>query len=107
MKKKILSLLIPIISAVICGYVMGKFVYNNYQNDITGDLMVGKIVNYEKVKFTRGQERGYFEFGGSTIILLIPNDTIKFNDKIWKYSNKDIETRVYLGDTIGISNINR
>lgn len=72
-----------------------------------GALMVGKIVNYEKIKFTRGQEKGYFEFGGSTIILLIPNDAIKFNDNIWEYSNKNIETRVYLGDTIGISNINR
>ena len=63
MKKKILSLLIPIISAVICGYVMGKFVYNNYQNDITGDLRSSKIYlvengtydSYEKMREENNQ----------------------------------------------------
>lgn len=63
MKKKILSLLIPIISAVICGYVMGKFVYNNYQNDITGDLRSSRIYlvengtydSYEKMREENNQ----------------------------------------------------
>lgn len=36
-----------------------------------GAMMVGKIVQtYEQKKFTRGQEKGYFLFGGSTVIVL-------------------------------------
>lgn len=37
-----------------------------------GAMMVGRITNHEAVPgyVTRGEEKGYFEFGGSTIILL-------------------------------------
>lgn len=43
MIKKIFNLLVPVISAIICGYVMGKFVYNNYHDNITDDLRSSKI----------------------------------------------------------------
>ena len=36
-----------------------------------GALLVGKIVNNDKIEFTKGEEKGYFEFGGSTIVLLL------------------------------------
>ena len=37
-----------------------------------GAMMVGRITNHEAEPgyVTRGEEKGYFEFGGSTIILL-------------------------------------
>jgi phosphatidylserine decarboxylase len=31
--------------------------------------LVGKIVNMEKLKFKKGEEKGWFELGGSTILL--------------------------------------
>lgn len=36
-------------------------------------MMVGKITNRspEAAKVVRGEEKGYFEFGGSTIVLLL------------------------------------
>ena len=65
-----------------------------------GALMVGKIVNENKLKFKKGEEKGHFEFGGSTVIMLI-NKELNFNEKIIENSNKDIETIVKMGQTIG------
>lgn len=65
-----------------------------------GALMVGKIVNEPKKIFKKGEEKGHFEFGGSTVILLINKD-LKINDKILQNSKKDIETIVKLGECIG------
>ena len=65
-----------------------------------GAMMIGKIVNEPVKEFKKGEEKGHFEFGGSTIILLINKD-IEFDNKIIEHTNKDIETIVKLGDTIG------
>ena len=65
-----------------------------------GAMMIGKIVNEPVKEFKKGDEKGHFEFGGSTIILLINKD-IEFDNKIIEHTNKDIETIVKLGDTIG------
>ena len=65
-----------------------------------GALMVGKIVNEDKKKFKKGEEKGHFEFGGSTVILLINKD-IKINDIIIENSKKDVESIVKLGQFIG------
>lgn len=67
-----------------------------------GALMVGKIINNNKIKFKRGEEKGYFKFGASTIILLINN--IKIDEDILKNSKNNIETIVKLGEKIGIKN---
>ena len=66
-----------------------------------GALMVGKIVNEEKLKFKKGEEKGHFEFGGSTIVLLIEKNKLEINQKIIDNTNQDIETIVKLGETIG------
>jgi phosphatidylserine decarboxylase len=65
-----------------------------------GALLVGKIVNEEKVKFTKGEEKGHFEFGGSTVIMLT-NKEIKIDKKILENTEKEIETIVKLGNKIG------
>lgn len=66
-----------------------------------GALMVGKIKNSNKKKFTRGEEKGYFCFGGSTIVILFKKDTILVDDKIINNTNQSIETKVKLGCAIG------
>ena len=65
-----------------------------------GALMVGKIVNEKVTKFKKGDEKGHFEFGGSTVIMLLNKD-IKINSKIVENSKKDIETIVKMGENIG------
>lgn len=65
-----------------------------------GAMMVGKIVNEKtKGKFKRGEEKGYFKFGGSTIILLVKNVTI--DEDIITNTNMHIETVVKMGESIG------
>ncbi len=65
-----------------------------------GALMVGKIVNEKVTEFKKGEEKGHFEFGGSTVILLL-NDNVKFDERIIENSKKDIETIVKMGKKIG------
>lgn len=73
-------------------------------NDIiqieVGALMVGKIINLNKTKFKKGEEKGYFKFGASTIILLV-ND-INIDEDIIKNSKNKIETIVKMGEKIGV-----
>lgn len=64
-----------------------------------GSLMVGKIINHDIKKFVRGNEKGYFKFGGSTIVLLV-ND-IEIDEDILENSKNDLETVVKLGEKIG------
>lgn len=66
-----------------------------------GATLVGKITNFhQKGKVKRGEEKGYFEFGGSTIILMFTKDKVKFLDK---YLNSEYEYEVNMGDIIGNS----
>lgn len=67
-----------------------------------GALMVGKICNYhEQHAFSRGEEKGRFEFGGSTIVLLFEKDSVVFDPSIVAASQKGHEVLVHLGDPIG------
>lgn len=65
-----------------------------------GAMMVGRIVNYHKAhQFNRSEEKGRFEFGGSTIILLLKKDTAKINEEIIDSAE---EYPVLAGQKIGI-----
>lgn len=67
-----------------------------------GALMVGKIVNNASHCYvSRGQEKGHFEFGGSTVILLFQKDRVMIDQDILENSHNGIETKVKLGETIG------
>jgi len=67
-----------------------------------GALLVGKIVNHhKKYRVLRGQEKGYFEFGGSTVVLLVKKDTVRVDADILGNSARGIETVVKFGEKIG------
>jgi len=67
-----------------------------------GALMVGKIHNHhQKHTFKKGEEKGYFLFGGSTVVLLIKENQVTIDKDIIEASSKDIETIVKFGETIG------
>ena len=68
-----------------------------------GALLVGKIVNlHGKASVKRGQEKGYFQFGGSTVVLLFEKDRIAVDEDILTNSRQNIETIVHMGEKIGI-----
>lgn len=66
-----------------------------------GALLVGCIRNNKKDIFEKGEEKGYFEYGGSTIILLL-KDNIEIDKDILDYNSKGIEVKVNIGEKIGI-----
>ncbi|MGM9971696.1 MAG: phosphatidylserine decarboxylase [Anaeroplasmataceae bacterium] len=67
-----------------------------------GALMVGKIKNHhEEYTFTKGEEKGMFLFGGSTIVLLVDKN-IKIDDDIIANSLNGDETVVKYGEGIAL-----
>lgn len=69
-----------------------------------GALLVGKIVNHhEEAQVVRGQEKGYFQFGGSTVVVLLKENTVKIDSDILENSSQGIETVVKFGEKIGES----
>lgn len=66
-----------------------------------GALCVGKISNNNNITFNKYDEKGYFEFGGSTIIQLIEPNKINLNKKILNNTKNNIETLVEIGQIIG------
>lgn len=67
-----------------------------------GAIMVGKINNkHEEYTFKKGEEKGMFEFGGSTIVLMIKKDIVDLDNDIIKNSSDGFETKVSIGESIG------
>lgn len=69
-----------------------------------GALLVGKIVNHHgKAVVCRGNEKGYFQFGGSTVILILKKGTAIIDADIMGNSAEGIETVVKYGEKIGVA----
>lgn len=68
-----------------------------------GAMMVGKITNLEKksVSVKKGQEKGWFEFGGSTIILLLQHGKVRLDYDLIENTENGYETVVRMGERIG------
>ncbi len=67
-----------------------------------GALMVGRIRNHHGAGWMkRGAEKGYFEFGGSTIVLLLEKDRVKIREELLDRSQDQCETKVLQGDPLG------
>ena len=67
-----------------------------------GAMFVGKIANnHEEHTFKRGEEKGCFLYGGSTVILLLKKNAAKLDDIYLANTNSDVETPVKMGQKIG------
>lgn len=68
-----------------------------------GALMIGKIKNHQKSGLVKkGREKGMFLYGGSTIVVLLEKDKVHIDEKYFRNTVNDIETKVKFGSTIGI-----
>ncbi|XP_007043036.2 PREDICTED: phosphatidylserine decarboxylase proenzyme 2 [Theobroma cacao] len=70
-----------------------------------GATMVGSItfVKKEGDVVKKGDEFGYFSFGGSTVICVFEKDAIKVDDDLLANSGRSLETLVSVGMTLGVS----
>ena len=66
-----------------------------------GAFGVASIHDNEAPAFSRGDEAGYFTFGGSTVIMVFPPGAMRFDDDLIEHSTKGIETLVKVNSAIG------
>ncbi len=66
-----------------------------------GAMLVGKIYNSRKKEFHKLDEKGFFDFGGSTIVQLFKKDSVMIDNDIIEKSNESIEVQVEIGMKIG------
>ena len=67
-----------------------------------GALMVGKICNHHgRAQVHRGADKGMFQFGGSTIVLLLRPGAVDINDELLRNTQNGLETVVRMGERIG------
>ena len=55
---------------------------------------------YTEVKKIEIEEKGYFEFGGSTIIMLTQKDVVTVDNDLLEKSRNGIETDVEIGNIV-------
>ncbi|MEA3444832.1 MAG: phosphatidylserine decarboxylase, partial [Bacteroidota bacterium] len=69
-----------------------------------GATMVGSIIQTYKGDIAeKGKEKGYFKFGGSTLVLLFEKGKIKIDDDLLKNTRNNLETEVRMGERIAIA----
>ena len=64
---------------------------------------MGKITNLEEnpCEVKKGKEKGYFEFGGSTIVLLLQHGKVRIDEDLLDNTENGYETIVRMGERIG------
>ena len=67
-----------------------------------GAFGVGSIVQtYRGNSIKKMQEKGYFKFGGSTVILLLQKDKLEIDEELIRNSQSGFETLIKVGETLG------
>jgi phosphatidylserine decarboxylase len=68
-----------------------------------GAFTVGSICQRFRthVRVVRGGHKGYFELGGSTVVLLFRQGVIRLDDDLVSNTKREIETYVRFGDSLG------
>lgn len=68
-----------------------------------GATCVGSIIQTYTPgrKISKGDEKGYFKFGGSTVIMFLQKDKVKIDEDIVHQSALGFETKVLFGEKIG------
>jgi phosphatidylserine decarboxylase len=89
---------------------LNKREYTTISNPLLGDVtmaevgatMAGSIVQtFKGNSAKKGEEKGYFKFGGSTVVLLFEKGKINIDKDLLANSVKGIETEVKMGERIG------
>ena len=91
-------------------FCLNKREYTILSNPLFGDFvmaevgatMVGSIVQtFKGSSVNKGEEKGYFKFGGSTVVLLFEKSKIHIDEDLLINTVKGYETSVKMGERIG------
>ena len=78
--------------------LFGSVAYMEIGATSVGSIQETYVVDRFQVK---GAEKGYFEFGGSALILLFPKNTIQFDSDLLAATEQGLEMRCLLGQSMG------
>ncbi len=69
-----------------------------------GATAVGSIIQTYEMdsRVVKGQEKGYFKFGGSTVILFMEKEKVKIDEDLLINTETGYETKVNMGERIGV-----
>jgi len=92
-------------------FCANKREWSIFHSDNFGDVLyvevgatcVGSIIQSYTPgkKVNKGDEKGYFKFGGSTVVLFFEKGKIRIDKDITEHTHAGIETAVLMGETIG------
>jgi phosphatidylserine decarboxylase len=91
-------------------FCLNKREYTILANPLLGDVimaeigatMVGSIIQtYKGSSVKKGEEKGYFKFGGSTVVLLFQKSKIRVDKDLLINTENGYETAVKMGERIG------
>ncbi|MDF2988474.1 MAG: phosphatidylserine decarboxylase precursor [Eubacterium sp.] len=98
-------------------FCRNKREYSSFRTDNFGEALyvevgatsVGSIIQTftPGQSIRRGEEKGYFKFGGSTVLLFFKKDQAVIDKEILEQTAAGYETRVLAGDVIGTSQSGR
>ena len=90
-----------------------KRVITSLSSDLFGDVIfievgatnVGSIVHTSQANaaLKKGDEKGYFEFGGSSLIVLFPKGAIAFDSDLLEATHQGMEIRCLMGQSMGLA----
>lgn len=80
-------------------YNFGDILYMEVGATCVGSIIQSYTPN-ERV--SKGDEKGYFKFGGSTVILFLEKNKVKIDEDILLQSSLGYECKVLMGERIGI-----
>ncbi len=69
-----------------------------------GAMLVGHIHNHNKRCFQMGEEKGFFSYGGSSIVEIVGKE-IEIDEDILENSKRNFETKIRIGERIGYGKI--
>jgi phosphatidylserine decarboxylase len=84
-----------------------SILYSNNFGEIlyveVGATCVGSIIQTypTALEVKKGAEKGYFKFGGSTVIIFLQNGKVKIDKDILEQTKLGFETKVLMGEKIG------
>jgi phosphatidylserine decarboxylase len=93
-------------------YLKNRRMSTLFHSDSCGDILMVEIgataigsirQTFATYKLAlKGAEKGYFEFGGSTVILIFEHGRVQFSDDVLENTARGVETYILMGDEIGV-----
>ncbi|KAG6527685.1 hypothetical protein ZIOFF_009811 [Zingiber officinale] len=103
--KRVVSVISTSEFGKVCSFLVSCKIYHMVAFIAIGATMVGSITfTKEKGDYVhKGDEFGYFSFGGSTVICIFEKHTIEIDEDLLSNSERSLETLVAVGMRLGIS----